>query len=75
MMDMEKWLQSEGHLSKLVSNDEIFSIIDDQIHQSQGLVLPWTTIEEDHIAFLLPAPKSTNCIKQVLTLVLSKTDS
>jgi hypothetical protein len=23
---------------------------------------PWTTLEEDYIAFLLPAPKSTNCI-------------
>jgi hypothetical protein len=27
----------------------------------------WTTIKEDYIAFLLPAPKCTNCIKQVLT--------
>jgi hypothetical protein len=25
----------------------------------------WTTLEEDYIAFLLRAPKSTNCNKQV----------
>jgi hypothetical protein len=36
---------------------------------------PWTTLEEDHIAFLLPAPKCTNCIGQVLMLELSKTDT
>jgi hypothetical protein len=24
---------------------------------------PWTTLEEDYIAFLLPAPKCINCIK------------
>jgi hypothetical protein len=38
----------------------------------------WTTLEEDYIAFLLPAPNCTNCtncIKQVLMLELSKTDS
>jgi hypothetical protein len=34
----------------------------------------WTTLEEDHIAFLLPTPKCTNCIKQVLMLKFSKTD-
>jgi hypothetical protein len=32
----------------------------------------WATLEEDYIAFLLSAPKCTNCIKQVLMLELSK---
>jgi hypothetical protein len=36
-------------------------------------VLAWTALEEDYIAFLSPAPKCTNCIKQVLMLELSKT--
>jgi hypothetical protein len=31
-------------------------------------------LEEDCIAFLMPAPKCTNCIKQVLMLELSKTN-
>ncbi len=35
----------------------------------------WTTLEEDNIAFLLLAPKRTNCITQVLMLELSKTDT
>jgi hypothetical protein len=35
----------------------------------------WATLEEDYIAFLLLAPKCTNCIRQVLMLELSKTDS
>jgi hypothetical protein len=38
-------------------------------------VAPWTTLEDDYIAFLLPAPKCSNCIKQVLMLELSKTNS
>jgi hypothetical protein len=36
---------------------------------------PWTALEEDNIAFLLPTPKCTNCIKPVLMLELSKTDT
>jgi hypothetical protein len=35
----------------------------------------WTTLEEDYIAFLLPAQKCTKYIKQVLMLELSKTNS
>jgi hypothetical protein len=35
----------------------------------------WTTLEEDYIAFLLPAPKCTNCNKQVLMLELSRAES
>jgi hypothetical protein len=35
----------------------------------------WTALEEDYKAFLLPAPKCTNYIKQVLMLELSKTDT
>jgi hypothetical protein len=38
-------------------------------------VSPWTILEEDYIAFLLPAPKCTNCNKLVLMLELSKTDT
>jgi hypothetical protein len=34
----------------------------------------WTTLEEDYIAFLLPAPKCTSCIKQVLLLEPIKKD-
>jgi hypothetical protein len=36
---------------------------------------PCTTLEEDYIAFLLMAPKRTNCIKQVLLLEVRKTGS
>jgi hypothetical protein len=36
---------------------------------------PWTSLEEDHTAFLLPAPKCTSCIKRVLMIDLSKTDT
>jgi hypothetical protein len=38
-------------------------------------VQSWTTLEEDYKAFLLPAPKCTNCNKLVLMLGLSKTDT
>jgi hypothetical protein len=43
--------------------------------QYQSSMAAWTTLEEDNIAFLLPAPKCSNCIKQVLMLELSNTDS
>jgi hypothetical protein len=38
------------------------------------MLAAWTTLEEDYIAFFLPAPKCTNCIEQVLKLELGKTD-
>jgi hypothetical protein len=41
---------------------------------SASWLFAWKTLEEDYITFLLPAPKCTNCINQVLMLQLSKTD-
>jgi hypothetical protein len=46
----------------------------DLLHRKEMLET-WTTFEEDYIALLLPAPKCTNYIKQVLMLELSKTDT
>jgi hypothetical protein len=38
------------------------------------MVNPWLTLEEEYIAFLLPAPKFNNYIKQVLMLGLRESD-
>jgi hypothetical protein len=61
------------------TQDVCMRILKRKLRQMNTVDIPlldsWTSLKEDYIAFLLPVPKCTNCIKQVLMLELSKIDS